>query len=369
MVLTGCAHQAAAPTTLPSTSSAPLLPVDSPQIDPDSSVTFRLRAPSAQSAAVSIESRPGQTPMTKDSHGVWSATVGPLPPNVYAYGFVVDGLHVLDPANPDIQPRRALTASLFEIPAKEPQYYDYQEVPHGIVRLEYYQSKSLGRLRQMRIYTPPGYDQNTGKRYPVLYLLHGYGDNQATWCGAGRAPWIADNLIAEGQAPPMIIVMPDGHAVVPLQSGRDPKATLHNLLEFQRDLLQDIIPRVENEYRVKGDRLDRAIIGPSMGGRQALTIGLSHPELFAWVGGMSGGVADPKVTLADCLGDPQATNARLKLLWFCCGTSDPLMAGNRQLDALFTSAGIRHQFVPLAGAHGWDVWRPALKEFLGKIFQ
>jgi enterochelin esterase-like enzyme len=278
----GMAALAHAQSTAPATTTAPEPPVVSPEVHSDGTVTFRLRAPGATTVSVSIESLSGTTAMTKDRQGVWSATLGPLPPDVYTYGFSVDGVRMLDPANPAVQPRRSLTASLFEVPAAKPRYYDFQPVSHGVVRLEEYWSKSLGRLRTLRVYTPPGYDQDSRVRYPVLFLLHGYGDNESTWAGgAGRASWIADNLLAQGQATPMIIVMPDGHAVAPVGSGHDPKANLRNLQAFEGDLLHDVIPFLEANYRVQAGREHRAIIGVSMGGRQSLTIGLQHPELFA----------------------------------------------------------------------------------------
>jgi enterochelin esterase-like enzyme len=357
-------------TTGPTTSRAPLLPVNSPEIHGDGRVTFRLRAAGATAVSVSVDPGGGMTPMVKDSQGVWSATVGPLGADIYEYGFRVDGVRMLDPANPVVQPGRAPTTSLLEIPAEEPRYYDFQDVPHGVVRLEMYRSKSLGRLRAMRVYTPAGYDQNSQARYPVLFLLHGYGDTEATWSsGAGRAPWIADDLIAEGKATPMIIVMPDGHAVVPPGSGRDAKATLGNLLAFESDLIGDVILNVEANYRVEPGRENRAIIGLSMGGRQSLTIGLQRLDLFAWVGGMSAVAPTPETTFAGILKDPQGANERLKLLWFCCGKGDPLMVGAREFDGLLSQHGIHHQFVEFPGEHEWGVWRPALREFLGLIFK
>ena len=332
-------------------------------------VTFRLRDAGATNVTVSLESVSNAVPMIKDAQGVWSATLGLLPPDVYAYGFSVDGLRTLDPANPDVQPRRSLTASLFEVPAAVPQYYDFQPVPHGVIRLEHYQSKSLGRMRTLLVYTPPGYDQHPRARYPVLYLLHGYGDNEATWTGAGRAPWIADNLLAAGKATPMIIVMPDGHAVVPPESGRDPQATLRNLLAFEDDFLHDAMPFVETNYRTQADPEHRAVIGPSMGGRQSLTIGLQNPNLFAWTGGMSASLPTPELTLTNLLKNPAGANGRLKFVWFCCGQSDPLLPKVRDMDGLLNGHGIRHQYHEYPGGHGWPVWRPALADFLELLFK
>ena len=166
----------------------------------------------------------------------------------------------------------------------------------------------------------------------------------------------------------MIIVMPGGHAVVPPESGRDPKATLRNLLAFEGDLLQDVIPFIETNYRVASGPEYRAIIGPSMGGRQSMTIGLQNPALFAWMGGMSASLPTPESTLTNLFKNPGFSNDRLKLLWFCCGTSDPLLPEVRHLDELLNEHGIRHQFHEFAGGHGWPTWRPALADFLELIF-
>ena len=359
-----------AQTTAPTTSPAPLPPVSSPEIHGDGRITFRLRASGASKVSVDMGGMTEPAPMSMDGKGVWSVTLGPFAPQIYEYGFRVDGVRMLDPANPIYQPAPSMTTSLVEIPAAKPLYYDYQNVPHGTVRVETYDSKSLGRMRNLRVYTPAGYDRDSAARYPVLYLLHGSGDNEATWSsGVGRAGWIADNLIAAGNAKPMLIVMTDGHAVIPIQSGRDPKATLANLLAYQADLLGDVIPFVEANYRVLPDREHRAIIGLSMGGRQSLTIGLEHLDLFAWVGGMSAVAPTPETTFADVLKDPAATNERLKLLYYCCGKADPLMVGARQFDGLLSERGIRHQFVEITGGHEWRTWRPALRDFLELIFR
>jgi len=369
LVVLGTALAASAQSTAPETRPAVLQPVISPQVYANGTVMFRLRAPTAGKVSVTIEAAGAPMTMSRDKEGIWSVLAPPLLPDVYIYGFNVDGVRMLDPANPDVQPRRSLISSLFEIYAATPQYYDFQNVPHGVVRVERYFSKSLGRIRSMRVYTPPGYDQDLSQRYPVLFLLHGYGDDDATWTGAGRAPWIEDNLIAEKKAVPMVIVMPDCHAVVPPESGHTPAATLKNLLEFQGDLLGDVLPYIQGNYRVKEAAVDRAIIGPSMGGRQGLTIGLTHLNLFGWVGGMSASLPDPDATLADESGEAAKTRRELQSLWFCCGTDDPLMVQNQQFDQLLTRDGIAHHFQSYPGGHGWPTWRPALRDYLQIVFQ
>jgi enterochelin esterase-like enzyme len=333
----------------------------SPEVHSDRTVTFRARAAGATNISVWGEWRGGGTPvpMTKDEHGVWSVTVGPLEPDRYAYGFAVDGFRTVDPANSDLKPMHLSGASALDVPGDKPALYDFQDVPHGTVRLHDYQSKSLGRLRHLRIYTPPGYETSRTKQ-PVLYLLHGSGDNQATWTEFGHAQYIMDNLLAQHRIKPMLVIMTDGHAVEAQQGGG-------NLAAYERDLLEDVIPFVEKNYRVKADCDHRAIIGLSMGGGQSLTIGLTHPELFAWVGGMSS-AANTNAALAVVAKAPPAANKKLKLLWFACGKSDRLLRNNAQLDEALTQIGIKHTFVQTEGAHEWPVWRRNLADFAPLIF-
>ncbi|HEX4646560.1 MAG TPA: alpha/beta hydrolase-fold protein, partial [Verrucomicrobiae bacterium] len=331
-------------------------PIVSPEVHADRTVTFRVRAPNATNVTVSGEWPGGSKPMARDEQGVWSVTVEPLEPGIYGYSFSVDGYQTIDRANSAVKPMRAPTTSLLDVPGDQPLPHDFQPVPHGTVRLHEYQSKSLGKLRALRVYTPPGYDRNTRAKYPVLYLFHGSGDNEATWTEFGRANLIIDNLIAQGKAKPMIIVMTDGHAAFAQPAGTNTDARARSMIAFQRDLLEDVMPFAEENYRIKKDREHRAIIGLSMGGGQSLTIGLNHPELFAWVGGMSSAVGDPDTTLASLIKDPQASNQNLKLLWFAVGKSDFLLKNNQQLDEWLTKHGIKHEFHETEGNHSWPVW-------------
>jgi enterochelin esterase family protein len=302
--------------------------------------------------------------MTKDESGLWSVTVGPITPDIYEYSFNVDGLSQIDQSNRDIKPMRNPRTSILEIPGNPPLLHDFQNVPHGRVSLHWYDSKSLGRRRPMQVYTPPNYEANPTARFPVLYLFHGSGDNEATWVAHGHAHWILDNLIAQSRAQPMIVVMLDGHAVPPGVRGAT-EGRNANITAFERDLLEDAMPLVKSSYRTREDAASRAIIGLSMGGGQSLNIGLRHPDLFAWVGGMSSALGDP----ASVIGDGTALNRQLKLLWFACGKDDQLATRNRELDATLTKAGVRHEYVETDGAHAWPVWRKHLALFAPKIFQ
>lgn len=338
-------------------------PIQSPEVKADKTVTFRLRAPKATEVLLNGEWKGGgKIAMTKDEQGVWSVSVGPLEPDLYGYSFSVDGMTVTDPANSVLKPMRSPRTSVVDVPGDPPRLHEWQAVPHGTVRLHEYESKALGRRRPLRVYTPPGYDRDPAAKFPVLYLFHGSGDNEATWTSFGHAHLIADNLLAQGKAKAMVIVMTDGHAVV------GPEARGKNVEMFGKDLLEDVIPFVEANYRVKADRESRAIVGLSMGGGQSLTVGLNHLELFAWVGGFSSAINNPEVTVASALADPAATNAKLKLLWIACGKDDGLVKNAQGLSEVLAKKEIKHELKITEGNHSWPVWRKYLGEFLPLLF-
>jgi enterochelin esterase-like enzyme len=338
-------------------------PVVSPEVKADRTVTFRLRAPKAAEVLLNGEWKGGgKLAMTKDEQGVWSVTVGPLEADLYGYSYAVDGLTLTDPSNPVLKPMRSPRTSVVDIPGDPPRLHEYQDVPHGTVRLHEYASKALGRRRPLRVYTPPGYDQDPAARFPVLYLFHGSGDNEATWTSFGHAHLIADNLLAQGKARAMIIVMTDGHAVV------GPEARAKNVEMFGRDLLEDVLPFVEANYRTRADRESRAIVGLSMGGGQSLTVGLNHLDLFAWVGGFSAAISAPEVTVASALSDPAATNSKLRLLWVACGKDDGLVKNAQALSEVLTKNEIKHELLITDGNHSWPVWRKYLGEFMPLLY-
>jgi enterochelin esterase family protein len=299
--------------------------------------------------------------MTRDESGVWSVTVGPVVSGIHEYSFNVDGLSMIDPGNRAIKPMRNPRTSILDLPGRPPALHDFQDVPHSRVGLHWYASKSLGRIRPLQVYTPPGYDANTATRFPTLYLFHGSGDNEATWVAHGHAHWIFDNLFAQKRAQPMIVVMLDGHAVPP--GGTTDRSAA--LAAFERDLLEDAMPFVAANYRTREEAAQRAIIGLSMGGGQSLNIGLKHPGRFAWVGGMSSSVGGA----ADLLGDGAALNRQLKLLWFACGKEDFLLRANQELAAAMTAKNVRHTYVETEGNHSWPVWRKYLADFAPLIFR
>jgi enterochelin esterase-like enzyme len=345
-------------------------PFRSAEVRPDRTIVFRLQAAKATDVAVSGDFLPHPLAMQKDERGLWSATTEPLDPAIYGYAFVVDGVRMADPNSGWLQAGVHGPSSLVEIPGPAPMFYDAQAVPHGTVHVQWYESKSLGSLRSFYVYTPPGYEKSRNK-YPVLYLLHGSGDTEAGWVTIGRANVILDNLIAAHKAVPMVIVMPFGHPQAAVGFGEQPSDPPDRAL-FTRDLLEEIMPMAEAAYRIDARPEKRAIAGLSMGGGQALNIGLGHLDRFRSIGVFSAGVRTPEdaeKSFADVLGDSAGTNRKLKLFWIGCGKEDGGFAGVRNLDEILKRHGIDHTFMPSEGAHTWRNWRSYLNQMAPLLFQ
>lgn len=331
------------------------VPIVSPQIDADRRVTFRLRAPGAREVSVSGEWDNKPHALVKDeATGVWSVTVDPIAPDLYGYSFRVDGLTVLDPTNRQTKPMRSPTTSVLDVPGTKPTPCEpLPGVARGTVHLHDYESKALGH-RRLRVYTPAAYAKDTRTRFPVLYLFHGSGDNEATWTEFGRAHVILDNMIASGAVKPMIVVMTDGHAI----GSGEPEGRTRNVVAFEQDLLGEVMPLAESQYRIQADRNHRAIAGLSMGGNQSLLIGLNHRDKFAWVGGMSSAIRDTAPL------DPFFAHRErddksfpLRLLWFAIGKDDFLLPQNRAFDTQLTEKKVVHEYIETEGNHSWPVWR------------
>ena len=342
--------------------------VVSPEVHADRTVTFRLEAPRVSSAAVTGEFTAKPVEMHQAGNGLWEATVGPLAPEIYNYNFVIDGMKTIDVSNARVKTGSTPSTiqSILIVPGDQPAFYDPRSVPHGTVEERWYPSKSLDSLRRVLIYLPPGY-QASSRRYPVLYLLHGANADENAWTHLGRANVILDNMLADGSIKPFLVVMPFGYAHEP-QPGR--RTAGNNTADFGRDLLEDLIPFVESNYRAGRDREHRAIAGLSMGGGESLTIGLSHLDRFSYVIGMSAAVRGPDFakTFSSLIADPNASNRQLKLLWTGCGTEDSLFAPNRAFSEFLTRNGIEHKFFESSGAHTWMVWRRYLHEVAPMLF-
>src|SRR5689334_19823810 len=268
-------------------------PIQSPEVKADHSVTFRFRDPNAKEVFLAREGAQ-RVPMQKDEQGVWSVTTDPLPPDLYGYSFIADGVALIDPVNSAMKPNLLNTTSLVHVPGPASLPWEINDVPRGEVHHHFYRSKVIGDDRDFYVYTPPGYDPGAKALYPVLYLLHGYSDSANGWSAVGRAHVILDNLIAQGKAKPMLIVMPLGYGAPEIVSRggptlRDASARDRNYSRFRDALFTEVIPQVEKSYRVSKDRNARAIAGLSMGGAESLYTGLNAVDRFAWIGAFSSG--------------------------------------------------------------------------------
>jgi len=332
----------------------------SPEVQPDRRVTFRLAAPNATEVRLTGEFMTGAQALQKDEKGIWSVTVGPVAPEIYSYTLTVNGV--------------AATRGRLEVPGAAPMFYDMRPVAHGAVEQRWYASKATQSTRRAYVYTPPNYGRGSD-RYPVLYLLHGAGGDESGWTENGRAHFILDNLIADGTLKPLIVVMPFGNAYPPASPLADGADAMRRQRDgFSRDLREDLIPFVQANYRVHADREHRAIAGLSLGGAQALGIGLSYLDLFSRVAAFSpalGAVTSPQAGGLDfktVLADTRKVNNRLALLWVGCGTEDTLFNSNKEFDAMLTGMGVRHTFKVTDGAHTWQVWRRYLNEVAPQLF-
>lgn len=344
----------------------------SPEVHADRKVTFRLFAPKA--SEVVLMGSPGilevikkPMPLQKDEKGVWSLTVGPLPPGFYTYGYAIDGgLRMPDPSNPNLEVRRWGATSLFIVPGTEKAVFEERRVPHGAVQVNFYDSPNLDTQRMFYVYTPPGYETSKQK-YPVLYLLHGNGQIEASWTWTGRANVILDNLLADGKIKPMVVVMPYGHVPREIKTvtSAPPAAPGADSAAIEKELLTAVKPMVESKYRVLTDRSHRAIGGLSMGAGQSLSIGLHNLDQFAYIAAFSGASNRAEWEKAD----PAALNQKLKVLWLGCGTEDFAYNGVKALDDTLTEKKVKHVWNPSGGGHSWPNWQVYLSKYVQLLFR
>jgi enterochelin esterase-like enzyme len=357
----------------------------------DNRVKFSLFAPEAHAIGVTGEWMPGYGAFTfengvikrgpivseqlvKDSTGLWTVTLGPLKPNSYGYCYIIDGVMVTDPSNVIVKRDGATLLSVLFIAGKESELIEVKNVPHGSLNRVWYNSPTLGMYRRMLVYTPPGYETSTEK-YPVLYLLHGGSIDEEGWTTMGKAHLILDNLIAQGKAKPMIIVMPNGYANQTAAPGEGP--VIKNLPTqgmsfsygpFEKSLVNDIIPFIESAYRVKANKENRAITGLSMGGMHSFNITLNNPDLFSYIGVFSAGVRTPSPEIEKQLVTLKASNP--KLYWVGCGVADQLAyPGTKTLVELLNKYDFKPVYRESEGAHTWFTWRVYLPEFAVLLFK
>jgi len=364
-----------------------LTPVISPEVQSDNSVIFRLRAPEAKTVKLGGTMNAGyaQLEMTKNDEGIYEIKIGPLEPDMYVYTFNVDGVKTLDPSNNVVVRDGSNIESRLMIPGELTNLYDTKDVPHGQVSAVWYSSPTFGVARRMVIYTPPGYE-NSKKSYPVLYLLHGGGGDEEAWTSRGRANYILDNLIAQGKAEPMIVVMPNGSigsqaapndrpVFADTQTTNAIDMRSMNSGKYEESLANDIIPFIEKNYRVIKDADHRALAGLSMGGLHVTNTFMAHPDWFAYINVMSSGwfISDKEMYEN---GDKRLAeiapkfNKTVKYLRFTQGGPEDIAYKNGlAMLEVFKKNNINYEFSEMPGGHSWSVWRKDLKDFAPKLFK
>jgi enterochelin esterase-like enzyme len=360
-----------------------------PRVDATGRVEIRVKAADAAKVRVNFWSGP-KVDMEKQADGFWTVVTPPLVPGLHYYTIIVDGAEFADPGSHAFF-GGSKHASAVEVPEAGADYYAIKEVPHGQVREAWYSSKATGSWRHALVYLPAGYDTQPKTRYPVLYLQHGGGEDETGWVRQGRANFILDNLIAEGKAKPMIVVMAYGYARKAGQTAANPpggpapatpEARARTMQEmastFQADVTDALIPFVDSTFRTIADRDHRAMAGLSMGGFQTFPITLSRLDLFSHIGGFSGAgglggrALDPKADFNGAFADPKAFAKKVKLLWLGIGTAEPerMREGIRAFHKSLSDAGIAHVYYESPGTdHEWQTWRRDLNDFAPRLFR
>ena len=336
-----------------------------PQILIDGRAVFRIKAPEAQKVQLDLGKK---YDMVKNNEGVWEVTTDSLSEGFHYYSLIIDGIAVCDPASETFYGMGRM-ASGFEVPFKGDVYYSERNVPHGDIRIKRYYSNVLNSWRQFYIYTPAGYDENTSEKYPVLYLMHGGGEDERGWAIQGKTNLILDNLIADKKAVPMLIVMLDGN--IPLQAfGEDV------LMVFETELKQSLIPFVEKNYRVNTDSKNRALAGLSMGGIQTLYTGVNNTQLFSYLGVFSSGWIQPMQSdIANkqyefIKNNADMINSNLKQFWISQGGKEDIAYKNCQtMLSKFDEMKIKYTYSEYPGGHTWPVWRNNLYNFAQLLFK
>lgn len=351
--------------------------VVSPEIGPDNTVTFRVLSETANSVTINGSWMGfGKTlPLTKGEQGVWSVTIEPLASSMYHYNFFVDGVATIDPTNPHALRDGTRYASLLMVPGEGAELFQMNDTPHGNMSQVWYDSPSLGINRRMYVYTPPGYASGNDS-YPVLYLLHGGGGDEDAWTSLGRANLILDNLIAQGKAKPMIIVMTNGNAwqtSTLRQKPGLPPITRESYVKFQgqfeKSLVEDVIPFIEKHYRVNANKESRAIAGLSMGGGHTITASITYPGTFGYIGVFSSGIFNQNENMDEMEKKFLALKASgVSKYWVACGVDDFVMESNKRLLDVLKKTNFEHEYYENEGGHTWANWREYLSLFAPMLF-
>jgi enterochelin esterase family protein len=343
----------------------------STEIHPDRSVTFRYFDPNASQVDLVLENRAAKLVMRNGGDGVWSVTTSPLRPEIYGYRFAINGgaKTVHDPQNK----QRRYANDLLLVPGSPPEPWEPRGTPKGSLTSHAYTTKVVtglpGNRSSFVVYTPPGYSPKA-KPYPVLYLLHCWGDDPDSWNRYGQANIILDNLIASHKATPMVVVMPLGYGEMSFARDygvwNDQAAIQRNLHLFERALIEEVMPQVERNYNVRRDAGGRAILGASMGGLESLAVGLNHGDLFAWVGGESS--AFQNLDFDTSIGGFRAGDPNRRLIWMVCGKDDELLASNQRFAKWLRDKDSTLTLEIPDGTHSYIVWREGLVRFASLIF-
>lgn len=359
--------------------------INSPEIHQDNTVTFRVHAPEAREVKLSGDWMPsegwipGAVSMEKGENGIWSLTTNALDPELYSYWFLIDGFRTTDPNNPFIVRDVASVMNIFIIGGEQADLYKVNDVPHGTVARRWYHSPALGKNRRMTVYTPAGYENSRGN-YPVLYLLHGAGGDEEAWITLGRTAQIMDNLIAEGKASPMIVVMPNGNVSQSAAPGEGlrgyykPQFMVPNTMDGNYEAsFPDIIRFVEENYRIDAKKESRAIAGLSMGGFHSLHISRYYPNTFDFVGLFSAAILPNQNISHEVYHDIEGTLKKQKengyqLYWIGMGKTDFLYEPGKQHRELLDRLDFEYTYRESEGGHIWKNWRIYLSEFVPLLF-
>jgi len=360
--------------------------INSPEINPDNSVTFQLLAPNADEVKLSGDWMkpegmvPASVAMTKGDKGVWSYTTEPLGSELYSYSFSVDGLKTTDPNNPFLIRDVASVTNIFIVGGGQADLYKVNDIPHGTIAKRWYDSPGLGMDRRITIYTPPGYE-SSNEKYPVLYLLHGAGGDEEAWISLGRSAQILDNLIAQGKAQPMIMVMPNGNVIQDAAPGEGSKGFYKPQFMIEKTMdgtyeanFMDIVKFVESNYRVKADKAHRAIAGLSMGGFHSYHISRYYPNMFDYVGLFSAALMPREDATGKVYNDIDGTLKKqmengYKLYWIGIGKEDFLYKANQEYRQKLDSMGMKYTYMETDGGHIWKNWRVYLSVYAPLLFK
>lgn len=355
------------------------LRIVSPELHPDNRVTFRIMAPRASEVRITGEWMSGfgaSESLAPSDSGLWSVTLGPLTPEFYGYSYIVDSVQVLDPLNGLIKRDGVRNASVLLVPGAESDLYAVKDVLHGTLSKVWYPSPTLDLTRRMYVYTPPGYEDSTD-RYPVFYLLHGGGGDEDAWSTLGRTPQILDNLIAQGRARPMLVVMTNGNAYqaagpgdAPVVTGGAAQPTVDRTQyagRFEESLVKDVVPYIESHFRVLASKENRAIAGLSMGGGHTVRATLNNPDMFGYIGVFSAGAREPDEVFEQQL--ETLKESGINLYWVGCGVDDFVYQSTQTLLAVLNKHDFEHTYYENSGGHSWANWRIYLSEFAPLLFK